>query len=165
MLTSETVAIAAPWAALYDHHPLVQSAVVFAHLAGLMVAGGAAVAADRATLRVRRTDGETRRSHLSRLRVVDRTVMGGLAIVVVSGVLLFGADVDTYMASPVFWVKTALVLLLAVNGWLLVSTGRKLESGQIAVERGWKRLAVTSVCSLSLWLLIVFAGAALLSLG
>jgi uncharacterized membrane protein len=165
MLTSETVAIAAPWAALYDHHPLLQSAVVFAHLSGLMVAGGAAVAADRATLRVRRTDGETRRTHLRHLRAVDRTVMGGLAIVVVSGVLLFGADVDTYIASPVFWVKTALVFLLAVNGWLLVSTGRKLESGQIAVERGWKRLAVTSVCSVSLWLLIVFAGAALLSLG
>ena len=41
----EAIRLTAPWAALYNNHPLVQSGVVFAHISGLMVGGGAAVAA------------------------------------------------------------------------------------------------------------------------
>lgn len=159
------IRVAAPWAALYNDHPLVQSAVLFAHLSGVMVGGGAAVAADRAALRARRSDEAARQHYLSHLRLVHRTVLGALAVIVLSGVLQFAADIETFVASPIFWVKMALVLLLATNGWFLMSTGRKVEGGALAAERGWNRLVAISVLSLSLWLLIILAGAVLVSLG
>jgi len=159
------IRVAAPWAALYNDHPLVQSAVLFAHLSGITVGGGAAVAADRAALRARRSDAEARQNYLGHLRLVHRTVLGALAVIVLSGVLQFAADIKTFVASPIFWVKMAMVLLLAMNGRFLISTGRKLEEGNIAAERGWKRLAAISVFSLSFWLLIILAGSMLVSFG
>jgi hypothetical protein len=161
----EAIRIAGPWAELYNNHPLVQSGVVFAHLSGLMVGGGAAVAADRTALRVYRGDDLVRWRHLLQLRRVHRTVLAALFIVVVSGVLLFAADVETFLTSPVFWVKTGLVFLLALNGLLILRTGKRLERSDANWERGWKRLAVASVVSVSLWLLIILAGAVLVSAG
>ncbi len=165
MQVQEAIRLTAPWAALYNNHPLLQSTVVFSHISALMVGGGAAVAADRAALRARREGPDGRRRHLEQLKVVHRTVLGALVVVVLSGVLLFAADVETFVASPIFWVKMALVGALAFNGWLIMRTGRTLEEKGIAWEPGWKRLGVTSVLSLSLWLVIILAGAVLVSVG
>lgn len=158
------VQAAAPWASLYSNHPVVQSAVIFAHLTGLMVGGGAAVAADRAALRVRKASVEVRRAHLLQLRQVHRTVLVALTVVVLSGILLFAADLETFIASPLYWIKTGLVLLLGLNGWILMRTGQKLEAGKTTWQRGWSRLAATSVISLCLWVLTVLAGALLVNL-
>ncbi len=46
-----------------------------------------------------------------------------------------------------------------------VNTGNRLDRGSVALERGWKQMAVTSVASLSLWLAIILAGAFLVSVG
>lgn len=161
----EAIRLTAPWAALYNNHPLVQSGVVFAHISGLMVGGGAAVAADRAALRARHADADGQRRHVEHLRLVHRTVLAALAVVVVSGVLLFAADIETFVASPVFWVKMVLVALLAVNGWVLTRTGQKLETTGVAATAGWRRLTTTSVLSLCLWFLIILIGAVLVSVG
>lgn len=161
----EAIRLTAPWAALYNNHPLVQSGVVFAHISGLMVGGGAAVAADRAALRARHADPDGQRRHVEQLRLVHRTVLAALAVVVVSGVLLFAADIETFVASPVFWVKMVLVALLAVNGWVLTRTGQKLETTGVAATAGWRRLTTTSVLSLCLWFLIILIGAVLVSVG
>jgi uncharacterized membrane protein len=165
MQVQSAIRLAAPWAALYNDHPLVQGAVLFAHLSGIMVGGGAAVTADREALRVRRADEEARQHYLRHLRLVHRAVLGALAVILVSGVLQVAADIETFVVSPIFWVKMALVFLLALNGWFLIRTGRKVEEGQVAAERGWNRLVAISVLSLSLWLLIILAGAVLVSVG
>jgi len=162
---TEVARVAKAWAEIYNDHPLVQSGVVFAHLSGLMVGGGAAVAADRGALRARRADEATRRSHLNHLRFVHRTVLVALSVVVASGVLLFASDVETFLISPIYWTKTALVVLLAVNGWFLMRTGNRLDQGELAPEPGWHRLAITSVVSLSLWFLVILAGTVLVSFG
>jgi hypothetical protein len=158
------VQAAEPWASLYSNHPVIQSAVVFAHLTGLMVGGGAAVAADRAALRVRKASVDIRQAHLLQLRQVHRTVLVALAVVVVSGILLFAADLETFIASPLYWIKTGLVFLLGLNGWILMRTGRILETGQTSWQRGWSRLTATSIISLCLWVLTVLAGALLVNL-
>ena len=59
--------MAGPWAALYGDSPPLQAVVLFAHLAGLLVGGGFAVAADRATFRVPRGDAGARERHLAEL--------------------------------------------------------------------------------------------------
>jgi uncharacterized membrane protein len=161
----EAARLVAPWADLYSNHPIVQSAVVFAHLSGLMVGGGAAFAADRAALRARRADAAGRLKHLEQLRGVHSTVLVSLTVVVISGVLLFTADLETFVASPVFWVKMALVLALAINGFVIMRTGRSLQQPDAPADKGWKRLATTSVMSLGLWLVIVLAGAILVNIG
>jgi hypothetical protein len=159
------VDLAAPWATLYSNHPLIQSGVVFAHISGLMVGGGAAVAADRAALRARHATAGGRRRYLRQLRWVHRTVLGGLVVVCLSGVLLFASDVKTYATSPVFWVKSGLVALLLINGAFLLRVERGINRRGIEWETGWKRLKATAILSLSLWLLIVLAGSILVNIG
>ena len=159
------VRLAAPWADLYSNHPLIQSTVVFAHLAGQMVGGGAAIATDRAAVRAHRADETTRRHHLHRLHQVHRTVLVSLALVVASGILLLASDLETFLVSPIYWLKMGTVLLLALNGWALTRTGNRLEGATIDWSRGWSRMRTTSMISLALWLLIAFAGVLLVNLG
>jgi hypothetical protein len=161
----DVVRLAAPWADLYSNHPVVQSAVVFGHISGLMVGGGAAFAADRSALKARRADAAERRKHLEQLRGVHTTVLVSLVIVVTSGVLLFAADLETFVASPVFWIKMVLVLALAINGYVIMRTGRRLQQPDAPTEKGWKRLATTSMLSLVLWLVVVLTGAILVNAG
>lgn len=159
------VQLAAPWADLYSNHPLVQSSVVFAHLAGQMVGGGAAIATDRAAVRAYGADDTTRRHHLHRLHQVHRTVLVSLTVVIASGVLLLASDLETFLDSPIYWLKMGTVLLLALNGWVLTRTGKRLEAETIEWSRGWGRMRATSIISLILWLAIAFAGVLLVNLG
>lgn len=159
------VRLAAPWADFYSNHPLVQSTVVFAHLAGQMVGGGAAIATDRAAVRAYRADDTSRQHHLHRLHQVHRTVLVSLVLVVASGLLLLASDLETFLVSPIYWLKMGTVLLLAINGWVLTRTGHRLEGATIDWGRGWARMRTTSLISLVLWLVIVFAGVLLVNLG
>ncbi len=161
----EAARLVAPWASIYNDHPLVQSVVLFAHLSGVMVGGGAAIAADRAAIRARRDGPERRLRHIEDLRHVHRTVLAALSLMLVSGLLLFAADIKSFVASPIFWVKMSLVALLTVNGWVLTRTGRHLENASSDPASGWRRMMRTSVLSASLWFLIVLAGSILVSVG
>jgi hypothetical protein len=159
------VALAAPWATLYSNHPLIQSGVVFAHLSGLLVGGGAAIASDRAALRASHATPDARRSYLTQLHSVHRTVLAGLAVACLSGILLFTSDIKTFATSPMFWTKVGLVGLLLTNGWFLLRAERGLNRKGIEWEPGWKRLKTAAIMSLSLWLLVVLAGSILLNVG
>jgi hypothetical protein len=82
-----------------------------------------------------------------------RTVVPALFVVVASGVLLSTADLSTFFASPIYWVKLALVGVLLVNGAGLVAAER------LAVRRDvWRRLAFGSAASLTLWIVLLFVG-------
>lgn len=157
------IAFAAPWNSAYSDSKAVAVAVVFAHIAGLVIAGGFAVAADRSTFRAWRADGEIRAHHLAELRAVHRPVIAGLLLVNLSGVLLFLADVKTYAASVAFGVKLLLVALLLVNGLWMTRIERTVgvDDPDPRVDRAWARLRVAAAASAVLWIATTFVGVVL----
>src|SRR5690348_17430430 len=97
-----------PWAHVYADSKLVATVVTFGHIASLLMAGGLAVATDRATLRALRLAANERGRHLDDLSGVHRLVVGGLALSLATGLLLFASDVETFVGSWVFWLKMAM---------------------------------------------------------
>ena len=160
--SSALARLAEPWNALYSDSKAVSSAVVFLHLVPLLLAGGAALSADRATLRAARDSAEERTRQLRELARAHGLVLGGLALSFVSGVLLFLADVDEYLGSPIFWVKLAFVGLLLVNGFMMTSTERSLASGGDETTL-WARLRTISLLSQFLWIATTLVGVVLMS--
>lgn len=150
--------IARPWADLYNGSNALQVAVTFAHIGALVVAGGFAIAADRATLRAVRGSPTAREMHLSELGAVHRPVLIGLALSFVSGVLLFGADVATYGPSLVFWAKMALVAALLVNGALLRHAEERARLAGAESGPLWTPLRRRALASVGLWLTITLFG-------
>lgn len=158
----ETLArLAEPWASLYSDSPPLQTVVLFVHLAGILVGGGFALAADRATLRAVRADAAGRHRHLSELDATHRPVLTGLAATLASGVLMLAADLETYLGSVVFWTKMGLVAALLANGYFLRRAGMLLRDDP---GGPWGRLRAASAASMVLWLAVVLAGTALVNL-
>ena len=151
-----------PWADLYADSVTVKALVVFLHMGGLLAAGGFALAADRATLRLGRlTEGE--RLHFVReLGETHRPVLMGLAIVIVTGVAMLLADLETLLPSPVFWVKMGMFALLMLNGLTLRSAERRLNGGA-HTQRGWRSLHRAALRSAGLWFTVLFLGTLLAS--
>src|SRR5207244_11714535 len=116
-----------PWSSLYRNHPAVQTTLTFLHLAGIFLGGGFAIATDRETFIAvaARISGQIR--HLQHLHTVHRPVILGLVIAILSGVLLFLADIETFARSSTFWVKMTLLALLLTNGYLLTRTDPPLR--------------------------------------
>lgn len=158
-----------PWQSLFKDSKVVSDAVTFAHLAGLLFAGGFAIAADRATFRSLRGTPQDRATLLSEVRDVHRPVQIGLGVLFVSGILLATSDIKTFGTSPVFLVKMMLVALLLANGWTLQRTEGALRkqtaavSGRIEDEPLWGKLRRTAIASVALWTLIVLAGTILVN--
>ena len=73
------VSLAEPWASFYGDSHLAQTVITFAHVGGLLVGGGAAIAADRATLRA--ASDVDRRRHLLEVSQLHRLVIGSLVVV------------------------------------------------------------------------------------
>ena len=51
----------------------------------------------------------------------SRVVVAGLTLIVISGLLMLAADLDTFLHSRVFWIKMTLIVLLLINGALLTA--------------------------------------------
>lgn len=165
-------AFAEPWRRLYSHSTLVSTLVLFGHIAGLLASGGLALAADRATLRLNLADEGERARHLAELARTNRTVLVALGVSVVSGTLLFLADVELFATSPIFWAKMAVIALLLVNLALVLHVERALRDGARASvsdsaasvrDRLWCRRRLNAIASVVLWFSLVFAGSALAS--
>jgi len=155
MLASMTVSqLLAGWARLYGHTP-VSATVTYLHLVGILVGGGVAVAADRASLRLSPETLPDWRTELDRLAAVHRWVVGGLALIFASGLLMALAQVTNFGTSVVFWTKMGLVALLLGNGYARLRTEIALRQGSVAAW-GWFRR--TSTASLVLWFLVLLAG-------
>jgi hypothetical protein len=158
--SSALARLAEPWNALYSDSKAVASAVLFLHLVPLLLAGGAALTADRATIRAARGSAEDRTRQLGDLARVHTVVLGGLALSFASGVLLFLSDVDEFLGAPLFWVKLGLIGLLLLNGFMMTRTERALQTGGNESAL-WARLRTISVLSLILWLTTTLAGVVL----
>jgi hypothetical protein len=153
--------LVARWAHLYSDRKAVSEAVTFVHLAGVLLAGGLAVSADRATLRLaRQTPGGAAGDSpaLAEIAGVHRLVLWGLGLIFASGLLQTFADLGTFLPSPIFWTKMALVLALLGNGWVRIRAERRVQGG---VAAAWPLYRWTSIASLALWFTLVLAGAIL----
>jgi len=146
------------WAALYSGSAVVRTFVAFVHVAGLVGGGGAAISADRATLKATRRGLPVTRDQIDAIHNTHRIVILGLAGVIVSGVLLFAADVSTYAPSKLFWLKMLMVTALMINGAVLVRVGRGVQ----APDEGTRRtMRWTAGLSLGLWFLTTLVGVGL----
>ena len=85
-------------------------------------------------------------------------VIIGLAGVIVSGVLLFAADVATYAPSKLFWLKMLMIAALMINGAFLVRVGHGVT---VPNERTRRTMRWTAGLSLALWLLTTLVGTGL----
>jgi len=138
-----------PWNSLFSHSKAVAGTVTGAHIISLMFGGGLAIAADRTTLRVDRSDAGARTAQVREVKAVHAPVLVWLVILLVSGVLLAAADVETFLPSVWFWIKITLVVLLLINGSILTATERRLGSG--LTDAGWARLRTLARTSIALW--------------
>ena len=142
------------WTEIYSNSAVWRSVILYLHVGGLLIGGGAAVAADRATLRSAPGDS----NQLKAIAGSHRVILASLAAIVVSGALMLTANLDTFLASPWYWTKMALVAMLLINGVGLTRAERAARAGE---PSGWPRLCRASMTSLALWVLITFFGAVL----
>ena len=118
---------AQPWADLYGDSTLLQTGILFVHFAGLLVAGGFAVASDRLALRVGLEDGPGRETVLRELHAVHRPVLIGLVVVTLTGIAMALADARYLLTSLVFWLKMGAFGALLVNGLFMMQAERRLR--------------------------------------
>lgn len=150
-----------PWADFYSHSKAATTVVQYVHIGGLLMGGGLAIAADRGTLRALRLAAHERSGHLRDLAEVHRWVLSGLAAVVVSGVALLAADIETFFGSWVFWVKMALVIVLLANGYRMTRAESALRHGAAEDSAQWNKLHRVAVTSLALWFVVAALGVSL----
>ncbi len=103
-------------------------------------------------------------NHLNDLHAVHRPVLIGLLIALLSGVLMFAADLKVYLPAPLFWIKMATITLLMVNGARLRATETGMRRGSLPGRKGWIRLRHSAQLSFLLWFGALLLGTALLSL-
>ena len=139
-----------PWIDFYGDSVPTEAVVVFLHLGGLVVAGGLAFSFDRAVLRAGSRPSLRTQDVARELGLAHGAVLVGLAIVAVSGVALVAADPATFLVSPLFWAKMALVALLLANGWLLKRSGETLALNPDD-PTARRRLSRAAVRSVALW--------------
>ena len=162
-VTSGLARFVEPWAHLYADSKLVATIVTFGHIASLLMAGGLAVATDRSTLRALRLAAADRDRHLEELGGVHRLVVGGLALSVITGLLLFASDVETFLGSWIFWLKMALICVLLVNGYAMTRAESALRADASEGAPSWARLRRSALVSVGLWYAITLAGVALVN--
>jgi hypothetical protein len=148
------------WARVYADTKALSTGVIFIHLAGLLLGGGVAVAADLETLKAAREPEAVRADHLLFLGTVHGIAITGLTVIALSGAAMLLADLETFWTAKTFWIKMGLVTLLLANG-LLIQRAERVAGD--APGRGWALLKATSISSLLLWFSIVLAGTILAS--
>jgi hypothetical protein len=148
------------WATWYGDSTVLSTAITSLHLGGMLLAGGLAIAGDRAALRALRRP-EPLGPLLAELDSLHRPVLWGLAITLSSGALMVAADLEALLASPVFWIKMAVLAALLLNGWRLRRTIHCLETEPTDPARWRGRLRSLALASVSLWFLALGLGAAL----
>jgi hypothetical protein len=159
VLSLETlVELAKPWAKFYSKSHAAQTVVIFAHVAGMLGGGGLAIAADRAMWKARTAASDVRTRLLSEVDRTHRPVLIGLALVVISGLFMAAADIETFGPSPIFWGKMAAFVLLLVNGAWLQSIERGIQRSPVGADAAWAKITTASRISYALWFTVALGG-------
>ena len=159
----ETVAkVLEPWKDLYSSSTALSVSLTFAHLGSMMVGGGLAIAADRTVLKAGRpTDAKGILALADAVGDVHRPVVIALVVSAISGSLQLAADFATFAVSKVMWVKVGLLLLLAVNGFLMLRDEAAVRR-DAGGAKGIGALRMRAITSVVLWLAITLAGVGLM---
>jgi hypothetical protein len=155
------VSLFQPWNDFYSHSKTAETIVIFLHIGGLLLAGGFAIAADRATIRSMGRAAEARAAQLRELSAIHRWVITGLTVVVLSGLALLASDFETFWGSWIYWLKMCLVVVLLINGYQMTRVEKSLELDPSESSPKWSTLHRTAVTSLALWFATAFLGVAL----
>ena len=161
-MLSSLESLFAPWQQLYSDSAVVSIAITALHLIGMLVGGGLAIAADRATLRIAEEKPGERERHLGELNAIHRPVLVALSLLFVTGVLMIASDVTTFLGSPILWLKLGLVALLVINGVVLERIETSLRRADSPSEL-WGRLRLAAICSIALWIATLVVGTTLVS--
>jgi uncharacterized membrane protein len=158
-------ALAEPWQKLYAHSTTVATLVLFGHVAGLLVAGALTFSTESGALRLDLTNDGERQRYLRVAQPSRRAIGIALGIAMINGILLFLADLEAFVVSPVFWTKMLLVALLLANGIVASRLDARLRraddaaTGRHAVF--WRRRRVSAWLTAALWFALVLSGSAL----
>jgi uncharacterized membrane-anchored protein len=150
MMTVLMVGILKSWSEYYGDHQAVSVAVRFMHLVGLLLGGGTALFIDRQVLRAARGNEEEKHEALRYLRSAHVVVVPWLMILGITGILMTAADTETFLVSRVYWIKMAVVALLAVNGGILLLAEKRVM--RLGTTKTWSQLATVSTISFLLWI-------------
>jgi hypothetical protein len=153
----------APWQDLYSDSTAISTTVTALHLIGMLIGGGLAIAADRATLRIVDEEPGQRERHLGELNAIHRPVLLALGLLFITGIAMVTSDITTFLTSPVLWAKLALVTLLVFNGVVLERTETALRRANETVPALWRRLRFSARCSIALWIATLIIGTVLVS--
>ena len=160
-------ALAEPWQKLYAHSTVVPTLVLFGHVAGLFVAGALTFSTELGALRLDPSDEAARRDYLRNATPSRGLIALALAIAIVSGLLLFLADLEGYAVSRVFWTKMGLVGLLLLNVVASSRLDARLRGdGDAATDERqqlWRRRRVSARTTAVLWFALILSGSALAS--
>ena len=155
------VSLFQPWNDFYSHSKTTETIVICLHIGGLLLAGGFAIAADRATIRSIGRSADSRAAQLQELGAIHRWVITGLTAVVLSGVALLASDFETFWGSWIYWLKMVLVVVLLINGYQMMRVEKALELDPSESSPKWSVLHRTALTSLTLWFATTFVGIAL----
>jgi uncharacterized membrane protein len=154
-----------PWKSAFGDSKALSMTVTSLHIVGLLFGGGFAVAADRATLRLTRGRPDERAHLLSELHKTHGPVLIAIAVLFVTGTALAAADVESFIVSPIFWVKMVLILVLLANGAVLKSSSDRLRTNEAAESPAVavlvRRLRRSAMFSIALWTTTLVLGTAL----
>jgi hypothetical protein len=138
------------WSEYYGNHQAVSVAVRFIHLVGIVLGGGTALFIDRHVLRAVRGSDKEKREALRYLRSAHVWVIPWLVALGMTGILMTAADTETFLVSRVYWIKMAVVALLAVNGGVLLLAEKRVT--RLGTTNTWSHLVTVSTTSFLLWI-------------
>jgi hypothetical protein len=103
----------------------------------------------------------TRRRDSDVIRELNPWLIGGFAIMIATGILLFGGDPVTFYASVFFKVKMVLLVVAGLNVLLFnVTAGRKVAEWDRDTDTPG-RAKLAAILSLAVWVAIIAAGRAI----
>jgi len=162
--------IVQPWADLYSSNTVLSTGVIAAHILAMFVAGGMAIAADRAILRAKPGTADAVRAVVADLSTTHSIVVLSLALTVLSGLALLTSDFGNYAVSKIYWTKMGAFILLLGNGLRMQRAeknvmksleGAPIRTAELPVpfpKQQWGGIRSSAAASLVLWLVIVLLG-------
>jgi hypothetical protein len=91
-------------------------------------------------------------------------VITGLVVVVISGLAMLTADIETFFGSWIFWTKMGLVAVLLLNGLMMMRAETALAKDAAPASPAWVSLRRGAIVSLALWFIITALGVAIVNL-